>query len=158
MLKAVVEGEATISEIAQPQKGKLRKKIGQLELALDGRIPEHHRFILNMQIGSLEQMDRDIALLEERIDEKLSPYREQHELLQQIPGVDWVVAAVIIAEMGVDMGVFGLPQRAAAWAGVSPGNNESGGKRLTGKKRKGNIFLTTILVEAATSAARSKGT
>jgi transposase len=158
MLKAIVEGEATIAEMAQLAKGKLRKKIGQLELALDGRIAEHHRFILNMQIGRLEQMDRDIQMLEERIDEKLVPYREQHELLKQIPGVDWVVAAVIIAELGVDMAVFGSAQRASAWAGVSPGNNESGGKRLNGKKRKGNIFLTTMLVEAATGAAHSKGT
>ncbi|MEW6737482.1 MAG: IS110 family transposase [Acidobacteriota bacterium] len=158
MLKAIVEGQATIMQMAQLAKGKLRKKIGQLELALDGRIEQHHRFILSMQIGRLEQMDRDLELLEARIDEKLSPFREQHQLLQQIPGVDWVVAAVIIVDMGVDMGVFGSAQKAAAWAGVSPGNNESGGKRLSGKKRTGNIFLTTMLVEAATAAARSKGT
>jgi transposase len=158
MLKAIVEGQTTIVQMAQLAKGKLRKKIGQLELALDGKIEDHHRFILSMQIGRLEQMDQDIEKLEEHIDQKLTPFRQQHELLKQIPGVDSIVAAAIIAEMGIDMAVFGNAQRASAWAGVSPGNNESGGKRMNSKKRMGNIFLTTILVEAATAAVRSKGT
>src|ERR1051326_1838208 len=158
MLKAIVEGQTTIVQMAQLAKGKLRKKIGQLELALDGKIEDHHRFILSMQIGRLEQMDQDIEKLEGHIDQKLTPFRQQHELLKQIPGVDSIVAAAIIAEMGIDMAVFGNAQRASAWAGVSPGNNESGGKRMNSKKRMGNIFLTTILVEAATAAVRSKGT
>ena len=75
----------------------------------------------------------------------------------QIPGVDWVVAAVLIAEIGVDMSVFLSVYHLAAWAGVCPGNHESAGKQKSGRARKGNVHLRTMLVGAATSAARTKG-
>jgi len=158
MIKAIVEGKATPEQMAQLAKGKLRSKIVELELALDGRVEEHHRFILIIQIQRLERLDCDIETLEQRIKEKLTPYQKQHELLMQIPGVDWIVGAVIIAELGTDMSVFGTAERAASWAGLCPGNHESAGKRLSGKKRKGNLFLTINLVEAATAATRAKGT
>lgn len=76
----------------------------------------------------------------------------------QIPGVDWVGAAVLIAELGVDMSVFPSARHAAAWAGVCPGNNESAGKRKGHPTRKGNVHLTTALVQAAVSASHAKGT
>jgi len=75
----------------------------------------------------------------------------------QIPGVDWVVAAVLIAEIGVDMSVFLSVHHLAAWAGVCPGNHESAGKQKSGRTRKGNVHLRTILVGAAISASRTKG-
>ena len=70
----------------------------------------------------------------------------------QIPGVDWLVAAVIIAEIGVDMSVFLSVYHLSAWAGVCPGNHESAGRQRSGRARKGNIHLRTILVGAAVSA------
>src|SRR5208283_4695489 len=89
---------------------------------------------------------------------KLAPYCVQHALLMQIPGVDWVVAAVLIAEIGVDMSVFLSVYHLAAWAGVCPGNHESAGKQKSGRRaRKGNVHLRTMLVGAAMSAARTKG-
>ena len=124
---------------------------------LDGRVEEHHRFLLTMQLRRLEAIEVDIAALDRRIDERLEPYRAPHTLLMQIPGVDWVVAAELIAEIGVDMSVFLSVYHLSAWAGVCPGNHESAGRQKSGRARKGNVHLRTILVGAAISAARTKG-
>ena len=110
-----------------------------------------------MQLRRLEAIEADIAALDLRISERLEPYRMPHALLMQIPGVDWLVAAVLIAEIGVDMSVFLSVYHLAAWAGVCPGSHESAGRQKSGRARKGNIHLRTILVGAAISAARTKG-
>ena len=138
-------------------KGSLRRKHAELVLALEGRMQEHHRFVLMMQLRRLETAEQDIAALDQRIAEKLEPYGAQHLLLMQIPGVDWLVAAVLIAEIGIDMSVFLSASHLAAWAGVCPGNHESAGKQRSGRARKGNIHLRTILVGAAVSASRTRG-
>ena len=88
----------------------------------------------------------------------MKPYAAQLTLLDEIPGVDWTLAAGIIAEMGVDMSVFGSVSQLASWAGICPGNNESGGKRKSSRIPKGNVYLKTALVEAANAAAKAKGT
>jgi len=110
-----------------------------------------------MQLDRVEQIEADISKLDERIEQQLKPYQEQHERLTQIPGVDRVTAAVMLAELGADMNVFPTAQHAAAWAGLAPGNNESAGKRKGGKSRKGNVHLKTALVQAAVAASRKKG-
>jgi transposase len=92
------------------------------------------------------------------IHQKLEPYAAQLALLDEIPGVDWTLAAVIIAELGVDMTVFENVSQLASWVGVCPGNNESAGKRKSSRIPKGNVYLKTALVEAANSAAKAKGT
>ncbi len=92
-----------------------------------------------------------------RIEAQLEPFRARHRLLQQIPGVDRVTAAVIIAEIGTDMDVFATPQRLAAWAGVAPGNYESAGKPKGAAVRRGNVFLKSALFAAASAAVRTKG-
>jgi transposase len=158
MLQALAKGKATPQEIAQLAKGLLRKKIPELEPALEGKLEEHHRFLLELQLRRLKAVEEDLALLEQRLQEKLEPYAAQLALLQEIPGVDWTLAAVIIAELGVDMSVFQSVSQAASWAGVCPGNNESAGKRKNSRIPKGNIYLKTALVEAAQSASKAKGT
>src|SRR5881397_1040444 len=100
----------------------------------------------------------DLAALEQRIRQKLEPYAAQLALLDEIPGVDWTLAAVIIAELGVDMSVFGSVSQLASWAGVCPGNNESAGKRKSSRIPSGNVYLKSGLVEAANAAGRAKGT
>jgi transposase len=157
MLKALVRGDASPKEMAQLAKKLLRRKLAELELALEGKVEEHHRFVLEMQLSRLEQLDQHVAKLDERIDAKLAPYREQHARLTKIPGIDRVVAAVLIAELGTDMSVFKSAKHLAAWAGVCPGNNESAGKRKRTDTRKGNVHLMTALVEAAHNASRKKG-
>lgn len=158
MLEALIENQTSLPEMAQLAKGKLRNKIPQLELALEGRLEEHHRFLLRLQQNRLDAIEADVALLEQRIQQKLKPYATQLALLQEIPGVDLTLAAVIIAELGVDMTVFPSVSQMASWAGVCPGNNESAGKRKSSRIPKGNVYLKTALVEAASAAARAKGT
>ena len=158
MLRALIEGKSTPHEMAELAQKRLRSKIPQLELALEGKLEEHHRFLLKLQLDRLERVESDLAALEQRIQEKLQPYAAQFALLQEIPGVERTLAAVIIAELGVDMSVFQSVSQLASWAGVCPGNNESAGKRKSSRIPKGNVYLKTALVEAANSAARAKGT
>ncbi len=157
MLRALLEGEAAPEEMAELAKGCLRKKRAELALALDGRVEEHHRFLLALQLKRLTEVESDLDRLDQRIDDKLKPYLKEHALLTEIPGIDRILAAVIIAEMGVDMSVFPDADHLAAWAGVCPGNNNSAGKRRHSGHRKGNVNLTTALVEAAHAASRKKG-
>ncbi len=158
MLDALIEGNSTPAQMAQLAKGKLRDKLLELELALEGSVQEHHRFMLGMQLRRLKAVEEELAKLDERIEQKLEPYREQHKRLMSVPGVDWYVAAALIAEIGVDMKVFSTAHHLAAWAGVSPGNNESAGKHKAGKARRGNVHLRTALVTAAIGASKTKGT
>jgi transposase len=157
MLRALIAGKATPQEMAELAKGLLRKKIPELQLALEGNLEEHHRFLLELQLQRLEAAEKDLAALEQRIQQRLEPYAAQLALLDEIPGVDWTLAAVIIAEMGVEMSVFGSVSQLASWAGVCPGNNESAGKRKSSRIPSGNVYLKSGLVEAANAAARAKG-
>jgi transposase len=158
MLRALIEGKATPQEMAELAKGLLRKKIPELQLALEGKLEQHHRFLLELQLQRLEAAERDLTVLEQRIQQRLEAYATQLALLDEIPGVDWTLAAVIIAELGVDMSVFASVSQLASWAGVCPGNNESAGKRKSSRIPSGNVYLKSALVEAANAAARAKGT
>jgi transposase len=157
MLQALIAGGTAPEEIATLARGQLRRKRAELIEALTGGIEEHHRFLLAMQLGRIEAIEADVAALDTRIGGRLLPYSAEMALLMTIPGVDWLVAAVIIAEIGTDMGVFPSVHHLAAWAGVCPGSYESAGKQKSGRARKGNVHLRTILVGAAISAARTKG-
>jgi transposase len=157
MLRALVDGELSPKQMSQLARGSLRKKQNLLALALDGTFDEHHQFLLRTQLDRMEQLEQTISEVERRIEDRLEPYREQYERLMQIPGVSRVVASVFIAELGVDMSVFNSDEACASWVGVCPGNNESAGKRKSGRTRRGNVHLKTALVEAAQSAARKKG-
>ncbi len=132
--------------------------MAQLELALHGSMTEDHRFMLGELLKGLAQEDARIAAVEARIEDKLTPYRAQHDLLVTIPGVERIGAATMIAEHGVDMNAFGSPARLAAWAGVAPGNNQSGARTRRAPARKGNVHLKCALHTAAVSAAHTKST
>jgi transposase len=155
MLRALADGETNPERLADLAQGLLRKKLDELRLALDGRIRDHHRFILKLHLQKLDELDQHVQKLDQEIDRRLEPYREQIERLSEIPGVKDTVAATIVAEIGVRMEVFPSAGHLAAWAGVCPGNNESAGKNLGTSSRKGNEPLRTVLVEAA-NAARNK--
>jgi len=157
MLRALIEGTASAEEMAELARGRLRRKRPELTLALNGRMGGEQRFLLALQRRRLEAIEQDTELLERRIAEKLAPYDAEIGLLMTIPGVDWVVAATLVAEIGTDVSVFLSAHHLAAWAGVCPGNHESGGKRKSVKARKGNAHLRAILVEAAIAASRTKG-
>jgi transposase len=157
MLEALVENKAAPAEMAELARGTLRRKREPLTHALEGRMTEHHRYMLAFHLRRLAAIEEDLRALEARIEERAQPFQAQRQLLQQIPGVDALVAATIIAEIGLDMSVFGNARRLAAWAGVCPGNHESAGKRKSGVARRGNVHLKTALVTAAVCASRQKG-
>ena len=157
MLRALVEGEAAPAEMAELARGKLRSKRERLTLALEGRVTEHHRYVLAFHLRRLAAIEEDLRALDARTEAKAEPFQAQRRLLQQIPGVDALVAITIIAEIGVDMSVFGNAMRLTAWAGVCPGNHQSAGKRRSGATRRGNVHLKTALVTAAVSGSRRRG-
>ena len=153
MLQALVEGTQSPAEMAQLARRRMRRKLPELERALQGRLEEHHRFLLGVQMRRIETMEAEVAELDKRLREKLAPYSKPMRRLMQIPGVDWV-----IAEIGVDMSVFVNAAHLASWASLCPGNHESAGKQRSGKTRKGNVHLKTALVTAAVAASKAKGT
>jgi transposase len=158
MLRALVEGTQSPAEMAQLARGRMRRKLSALERALNGRLEDHHRFLLGVQMRRIEATEADLAELDRRLREKLAPYSWQMRLLLQIPGVDWVTAATIIAEIGVDMSAFVNAAHLASWATMCPGNHESAGKQRGGRTRKGNVHLKTALVIAANAAGKTRGT
>jgi len=158
MLQALAEGRAAPVEMADLAKRRLRRKVDQLALALDGHLAEHQRLLLGLHIRRLSEIDRDLAEIEAAIRAAMRPFAAQQACLATIPGVDELTAASIIAEIGVDMSAFGTAQRLAAWAGVCPANHESAGKQKQRGTRKGNTYLKATLVTAAVSASQAKGT
>ena len=157
MLKALAEGAAEPAAMADLARGRMRRKLEAIAAALDGQVREHHRFLIAVQLRRLEAIARDLGELDARIEAQLEPFRAQHRLLMRIPGVDRVVAAGIIAEVGVDMDVFATAERLAAWAGVAPGNHESAGRQKGAATRKGSVFLKASLFAAASAAVKTKG-
>ena len=158
IVRALIKGEASPEQMAKLARGRLRKKLDELVLALRGKVEAHHRFMLEMQLGRVEDIEANIAIVDGKIDEAIEPHRAVFERLKTIPGVDRVAAVTVIAELGIDMSVFPTAAHAAAWAGVSPGNNESAGKRMGQQKRRGNVHLATALVQAAMAASKTKNT
>ena len=157
ILRAIIKGERDPAVMAKLARGRLRQKRAALEEALDVSVPEHQRTMLALQLARVEAAEADIATLDIEIEERLRPYAKEMALLIDIPGIDWVVAATVIAEIGTDLSSFPSAAHLAAWAGVCPGSRESAGKHKPTGARKGNPHLKTALCNAATSAARKKG-
>jgi transposase len=158
MLEALLAGQTDTEQLAELAKGRLRKKIPQLKEALTGRVREHHRFLLSEQLSHIDYLDEAIERLAAEIGERLRPFEEEIRLLDTIPGINRQTAEELIAEIGADMSRFPDGHHLASWAGMCPGHNESGGKRKSGKTRKGNCWLRSTLVEAAHGAAHTKDT
>jgi transposase len=157
ILRALIAGAGSPQDMAALARGAARKKYAALVKALDVELEAHHRLILERQLHRVESAEADIAKLDIEIDRRLEPYAKQMAALVSIPGVDRVVAAIIIAEIGVDLSMFPTQAHIAAWAGVCPGNHQTGGKTKPAGARKGNPHLKTALCNAAISAARKKG-
>ena len=157
MLQGLLAGQSDPALLAELARGKLRQKKEQLTKALTGRLREHHRLMLTQQLGEIHALEEDIELISAEIARRLAQQQEIIDRLDDIPGVNRRVAETIIVEMGTDPKVFGGDvKRAMAWSGVCPGNYESAGKRKRGSVRRGNRVLTTVAVEAALAAARTK--
>jgi transposase len=158
MLEALLAGQTDTGQLAELAKGRLRKKIPQLKEALTGRVREPHRFRLSEQLSHIDYLDEAIERLAAEIGQRLRPFEPEIQLLDTIPGVNRQTAEELIAEIGADMSRFPDGHHLASWAGMCPGHNESGGKRKSGKTRKGNRWLRSTLIEAAHGAAHTKDT
>jgi len=156
MLERLAAGETDTDKLASLGYGSMKKKRAALSASMTGSLGDQDRFLLKLCLRRLKALEADIAAIDKKAAKQLKPYRAEFDALQEIPGVGDSVAATIIAELGVDPATFKSPQHLAAWAGVCPGNNESAGKNLGGRTRKGNPALRTALIEATMGACRSK--
>jgi transposase len=158
ILEALLAGTTDSTTLAQLAKGRLRRKIALLEQALAGSYGAHQRWMLARQLAHIDDLDESIAATSTEIARRLAPAEAAIQRLQTIPGVARRTAEVLVAELGVELGRFPTAGHLASWAGMCPGNNESGGKRHSGRTRQGNSALRTALVEAAQAAGHTKET
>lgn len=163
MLRALASGETDAEKMSHMARGLLKRKQPQLQQALQGRLTAAQRWILGQLLDQYEQVEAALTRAEERIRQEVEnspdPFvREAVTLLDTIPGVAETVAQVIVAEIGVDMAQFPTDKHLASWAGMCPGNNESAGKRKSGKTTKGSRYLRVALVQAGWAATHQKGT
>ncbi|MDP9256426.1 MAG: IS110 family transposase [Actinomycetota bacterium] len=156
MLNALVAGTTDASVLAELAQGKLRTKLPALREALEGRFDTEHGIVVGAILAHIDFLDEQISLLSGAIDEQIRPFAAAVELLCTIPGVQRRTAEVIVAEIGADMSVFPSAGHLASWAGLCPGNDESAGKRRSGRTRKGSRWLAIALTEAAQANTRSR--
>ena len=157
MIQHLIQEDMTTQEMAQLAKGRLRNKIEQLEQSLEGYLSHHHRLILRLSLQMIASYDEAIEKLNTEIDQRMEPHREISQRLETIPGVKKKTIETLIAEIGTDMSRFSSHAHLASWAGVSPGNHESAGKRKSGRTTHGDKWLKATLVEAAWAASKTKG-
>ena len=185
MLAELIKGQANPKEMAEFARGRMRSKREALAKALTGRVKDHHRFLLEQHLIHIDFLDEQIEQFSRQIETQIDmmsqmpeymvalpssdagePGEQQQpltyawaiELLDTIPGIDRWLAQVLVAEMGIDMSRFATEKHLASWAGVAPGNNESAGKRRSGKTPPGNRYLRKGLVQGARGASRTKNT
>lgn len=187
ILQALLAGERDAQQLAEMARGKLRSKKKELAQAVQGRLREHHQFVLKQHLAHLEFLDAQIHAFDQQIAQllgmhepeeppadpqgKLEPEGSQHERmastqemrraieqLDAITGISLRTAQVVLAEIGLQMDRFASEEHLASWVGLCPGNKVSAGKRLSGKTTKGNRWLRNALIEAAQGAASSKRT
>ena len=158
MIEALIDGERRPGVLADLAKGKMRVKIPDLELALEGRFCDHHALMCRLHLDHIGHLDEMIASLDAQVEVMMAPFRAERELLTTIPGIGPLAAAAVLSETGAQVAAY-FPDAAhlASWTGICPGNHESAGKRHSGRRRHGNQHLQPVLVEAAWGAVRHDG-
>lgn len=157
MVKGLIERQPQAALLAHAR-GALKHKTEELSASLDGELTARHLFVLEQLHDHIESLQDQLAKFDAYLIQAMEPYAWAHRLLQTIPGIDEIAAALIIIEIGDDMARFGSPERLACWAALSPGNNESAGKRKSGRTRHGNNVIRYILCECANAARMTKST
>lgn len=158
MLAALVEGTTDPVVLAELARGRLRKKLPALRRALQGRFRRHHAFLIEQILAKVDFLDETLDRLMGEIEARLVPFEPLLTALDTIPGVDRIGAISIVAETGGDMRRFPTAGHLCSWGAMCPGQNESAGKRRSGKTRQGNRYLRATLIQAALGASHSKGT
>jgi transposase len=158
MLDALIAGERDVVVLAEMARTRMRSKIPELQLALEGRFGDHHALMLRLHLDHIDSLAASIDRIDNQVTAEMAPFEPQIDRLRTIPGIGLLIAWIIIAEIGTDMSRFPTAAHLASWVGLCPGNHESAGKRRWGKARKGNQALRTALCEAAWASARTKDT
>jgi transposase len=156
MLEALLAGEQDVEAMAQLAHARMRQRIPALRQALVGEVRPHHRVLLRRLLDHIDFLDHSMAQVQAEIDQRLQPYTQAQTLLESIPGVNHLAAAMLIAELGVDMTRFPSARHLASWAGVCPGKKQSGGKRLTAGINEGDRWLRGTLGEVAWAIVHTK--
>jgi transposase len=156
MLDALVAGTTDPEVLAQLARRQMRKKIPQLQEALAGHFDAHHALWIGAILAHIDFLDDQIDRLSDAIEEQIRPFAAAVELLCTIVGIQRRGAECILAEIGTDMTRFASARHLASWAGQCPGNDQSAGKRRSGKTRDGSKWLDFALEEAAMAAIRVK--
>lgn len=154
MITGLIEGKSP-EELVGFARGRLKSKVAELFDSLDEPLGERHRLLLYTIHHHMGFLAEELRHIDEYIFEAMAPYQQQWEFIQTVPGIDQIGAALLLVEIGVDMERFGSKENLASWAGMCPGNNESAGKRKSGKTRKGNCAVRRILCEAANAASKT---
>jgi transposase len=159
MIDAIIKGEEDSTVLAEMAQRRMRGKIPQLRLALEGKVTAHHRFLLKQLLEQYDYVEGKILAFNERI-EQIAPalFQASAKLVDTVPGIGVESAQAILAEIGTNMGQFPSHKHLCSWAGRCPGNNESAGKHRSGKTKKANKWLDATLTEVAWAASRTKGT
>jgi transposase len=153
---ALLRGEDDPEALADLAHWKVQAKRAALERALMGALSDRLRFVVGQQLAQIRALDAQVAACDAEVAEAMAPFADQLARLDAIPGVGRRTAETILAEVGPDVSRFETAAKLAAWAGVAPGNRESGGKRRPARARKGNPWLKRALAEAAWAAGRTK--
>lgn len=185
MLEALVAGQSDAALMAELAKGRLRNKMAELEKALTGVVREHHRFLLAQHLAHIDFLDEQIEQVSREIGERIEAMSQGPEesseppspsdsssnetgesatlswaecvaLLDSAPGVDKRAAEMVLAETGINMTQYPNENHLTAWAGLAPGNNQSGSKRKNAKVREGNRNLRQVMIQIAWAAVRTK--
>jgi transposase len=155
ILDALVRGETDPVKMASLSHPSVKASRAQIAEALEGKVTEHHRFMLKLHLRHIESIDAEVQMLEERIQKALEPFRQQVELIQTHPGVGPDAAASIVAEIGVDMSVFPSADHLVSWACLSPGLNETGGKKKSSPTRRAK-WLKATMTQCAWAATHKR--
>jgi len=158
MIEALIDGERRGPVLAELAKGKMRSKIPDLSMALEGRFGDHHALMCRLHLDHIDHLQAMITRLDDQIEAMMVPFQSRRDLLTTIPGIGPLAGAAVISEIGADVREF-FPDAAhlASWTGLCPGNHESAGKRRSARRRHGNEHLQSLLVECAWAAVRHEG-
>jgi transposase len=157
IIEALIAGVTDPDRLAEAARGRLQQKTDRLKLAVEGKVNDHHRFMLRSLMNHVRYLESQIEEFDRRIEDLMRPFAEEAAPLKEVPGLSRRTVEDIVSEIGVDMSRFPSDGHLSAWVAISPGNNASAGKRKSGKTSHGNRWLRSTLVQAAWAASRTKG-
>jgi transposase len=155
-LLLVAPSPISSEQVHQAARGKLKGKADELVRAVSGSFEDHHRFLLSALLQTIDKLEQIVCDLDNRLKALMTDHAHLLERMDQVPGVNDVAARGILAEIGADLEAFPSPGALCSWAGLSPGNNESAGKRHSGKSPVRKHHLKTLLIEVAWAAIKTK--